>query len=267
MKYEDWVRNVYEKGNEALVGCFNNRHLDAWSEDQITTRLLEKLESLGRDLSWEGMKHRAKWEGYKLKGKLETKNGDIAFIVRIWLTQDKYVDGVAFYEAKRQFYNDSLNPKGFISVKKEQLNRLALSKCTSMLLYDVDYHEKRAYISDVPIEFVRELADETFIKTSGRYLHHLGRFWAQSLGDNLLGRNLNFDSNAVKAVRDSFNTAHSPLVIVNSAVSLNPNIEPKLNTDILRSAPAHEHWLSDIPVEQNKKVEPPSRDDDFGPSM
>lgn len=170
MNYQDWLQKANNQINNALATCFNNHHLGGWSENHITTQVMESIECLGLELDWADKPQKVRWEGFKLKSKSETSFGDIAVIVKVWITGDRYVEGVAFYEAKRQFFDDAWKAKGFSTIKQEQLCRISsITHASNVLLYDVDKEERRAYASSVPTVFVNELASAKLAASSGEF--------------------------------------------------------------------------------------------------
>src|SRR3990167_6095523 len=123
MKHSEWIREAYLNTSQALADCYNTTHIDGWNENYITTRVLESLEKIGLEIDWADKPQKVRWEGFKLRGNPEYEFGDIAVVVRIWVTNERYVDGIAFYEAKRQFFHDNNHPIGFSSLKIGQLSK------------------------------------------------------------------------------------------------------------------------------------------------
>jgi len=262
MKYLDWLNEANNKINNALVTCFNNYHLDGWSENHITTQVMESIESLGLEIDWEDKPQKVKWEGFKLKGKSETSFGDIAVIVKVWVTSDRFVEGVAFYEAKRQFFDDKWKPKGFSSIKQEQLSRIhSKTHASNVLLYDVDSEEQRAYASSVPTVFVDELAKAKLASNLGRILRHYGDLWVKALGSNLLGMHLDFQRESVDEVKKLASETDRPFVILNAAVAKTQILEPKLDNSFIDNR-LYDKWIK--PDEPKPTVKPKPRND--GPS-
>ncbi len=50
--------------------------------------------------------------------------GDIAILVKVWLTSEISVEGVAFYEEKKQYFNANGEIEGFKAIDKKQLSRI-----------------------------------------------------------------------------------------------------------------------------------------------
>ncbi len=262
MKFYDWLNQANRNIDNTLVSCINNSHIDAWSENHITTQVLESLETLGLDLDWEDKPQKVKWEGFKLKGKVETAFGDIALIVKVWITSDRYIEGVAFYEAKRQFFDEKLKVIGFTSIKQDQLSRInSNTYASNVLLYDVDIEEGRARATSVPIAFVDELAKAKLASSSGRLLHQYGDLWVKAIGNNFLGMNLDFQKESVDKVRESMNTEDRPFVILNAAVAMTSLLEPKLDDSFINKAD-YEKWIK--PDEPKPEIKNKPRDN--GPS-
>jgi len=99
-----------------------------WNEDFITMDILRKLRQEYEDieitkdkvaktstkLSWDIFKHTK-------KGNIEQKFGDIGILVQIMYPNGKYIEGVAFIEAKRIYYPE----EKFTALKAEQLKTLS----------------------------------------------------------------------------------------------------------------------------------------------
>jgi hypothetical protein len=262
MKYLDWMNKANSNINNALIDCFNNHHIDGWSENHITTQVLESIENLGLEFDWEDKPQKVKWEGFKLKGKSETSFGDIAVIVKVWITSDRFIEGVAFYEAKRQFFDSKWKAKGFASIKQDQLSRIsAKTHASNVLLYDVDLEEKRAHATSVPTPFVHELAKANLASNSGRILHHYGDFWVKALGSNLLGMHLDFQKESVDSIKRLASDTDKPFVILNVAVAKTQILEPKLDNSFINTD-VYEKWIK--PEEPEIKPEPRNDGPSFG---
>ncbi|MBY5929287.1 hypothetical protein KUV86_09230 [Halomonas sp. DP8Y7-3] len=242
MKHSEWIKNAYMKSSVALAQCYNTTHIDGWNENYITTKILEAIESIGLEIDWSDKPQKVKWEGFKLRGSSENKFGDIVVIVRVWVTSDRYVDGVAFYEAKRQFFREGDFPIGFSSLKTEQLSRIRENTYASnILLYDVDVKKKTAFASSVSMPIVKELAEAKLANTYGRDWHCYGEPWVVSLGDNFLGLHLDFREKVVAEVKASADTYRKPAFILNASVGLSSTLEPHLDNSFVNNN--YEHWI------------------------
>lgn len=260
MKFHNWLHQCNEDINQAIAICFNNRHIGGWQENHITTQVLEAVEKIGKEFDWEEYPQRVRWEAYKLNGNLEHAFGDIALFARVWLSEDRFLDGVAFYEAKRQYYKETGEPAGFSSVKKEQLSRLSSSTHASQVLfYDADAEKSQVCVTSVPTVFVKELAEVDLVATSGRLIHRYGNSWIISLGNNFRGFGLDFRPESIAAVKSAAESHDAPSVILNIGVGMTHLIEPKLDT-YCASLNQYEAWL--VPnVEESPSQSPNSRSD------
>ncbi|EJN6960581.1 hypothetical protein ACPV30_04105 [Photobacterium damselae] len=243
MKHAEWIREAYLNTSQALAECYNTSHIDGWNENYITTSLLKSLEKIGLEIDWTDKYQKVKWEGFKLRGNPEFEFGDIAVVVRIWVTSERYVDGIAFYEAKRQFFRDNNSPIGFSSLKIDQLSRIhEYTHASNVLLYDVDISEETALASSVAMPFVKELAEANLASSSGRILHHYGEPWVTSLANNLLGLHLDFREDVVESIKNSTDTYRKPKFILNASVALSKVLEPKLDNSFVNKND-YEHWI------------------------
>ncbi len=263
MKYTDWLNEAHNKTNDALKNCINNYHLDGWSENHITTQAMKSLESIGLEIDWADKPQKVKWEGFKLKGKLETSFGDIAVIAKVWITSDRFIEGVAFYEAKRQFFDDEWNAKGFASIKQDQLSRISLkTHASNVLLYDIDLESEKACATSVPTIFVSELAEANLASSSGRLLHYYGDLWVKAIGRNLLGMDLDFRKESVESIKKLASENNKPFVMLNVAVAKTRNLELKLDDSFI-DMNAYEKWIR--PKELEADIEKKPRNN--GPSF
>lgn len=261
MKFNDWLQEAFEKTNEALINCFNNSSIDGWSENHITTQVLEALKNIGCEFDWDDKPQKIKWEGLKLKGKQESSFGDIAILVKVWLTSEISVEGVAFYEAKKQYFNAKGEFEGFKAIDKKQLLRIS-SKTTScqVLLYDVEILKNQASLSCLPIVFVEKLKEEISSRYLGRIVTYYGKTWVVALGDNLLGMNLDFRPKAVDAIKNAVNSNQIPYVL-NASVAMLNVFEPKLS-DSFSQLDSYELFT---PV--NQDIKPQSKPRNDGPKF
>lgn len=261
MKHSEWIRSAYIKSCEAIAKCYNSSHIDGWSENHITTSVLESIESLGLELNWSDKPQKIKWEGFKLKGIPENKCGDIAVVVRVWVTSTRFVDGISFYEAKRQYYREDNKPIGFSSLKVEQLSRIhEHTYASSILLYDVDLEDEIALASSVSMPFVKELAEAKLADSSGRMLHHFGEPWVVSLANNLLGLHLDFRADVVKDIKASTTSYRKPTFIINASVALSHITNLTLDNSFIKKN-EYEHLIKDNVSEPNIKKNP--REDNY----
>jgi hypothetical protein len=256
MKHRKWIECAYLATSKTLQLCYNQLNIDGWSENYITTRLLESIGNLGLEIDWEDKPQRVKWEGFKLKGKAENQYGDIALLVRVWLTGDRYIDGVAFYEAKRQYFNENNVPVGFTSIKQEQLSRIqSKTHASSILLYDIDRTKETAVATAVPTIFVEQLEKSNLARSSCRLLHHYGEPWVKSLSNNFIGLSLDFRQGAVDSIRDMVKSTIKPSFILNASVGMTQLLEPKLD-DSFKESEFYENWIK-IEVPTTKADETP----------
>ena len=230
MDHSTWLQKVNAAVNSAVAACFCNSQIGGWNENHITTQVLDALQQVGTELAWTDQAQKIRWEGYKLTGVQETNFGDIALIVRVWLTSQEYIDGVAYYEAKRQFFNDKGAPVGFTSIDAAQLSRIGASTHAShLLLYDVDQPKGQVSITAVPTRFAEELAKGVLARASGRVMHRYGQQWIMALGNNFRGFGLDFSTAAVNAIRSMSKSVHAPFALLNVAIGMMNVPEPQLD--------------------------------------
>lgn len=227
--FNAWIQKANKSINHSIADCFNTAQRGGWQENHITTQILNSLMALGIELDWEQYAQRTKWEAYKLAGSMEYSNGDIGLIVNIKLSGDTFIKGVAFYEAKKQYF-DEKGPIGFKAIKSDQLDRIRLkTHASSVLFYDVEVDKQQACATSVPTVFVKELAKKGLLEHSCRVVLNYGNFWILSLGDNLRGFSLDYQEESVKALEDYVRTAYAPSVLLNVGVDMINILEPELD--------------------------------------
>lgn len=225
-----WLQKANAAVNSAVADCFYNSQIGGWNENHITTQVLDALQKIGTELAWTDQAQNIRWEGYKFTGIQETNFGDIALIVRVWLTSQEYIDGVAYYEAKRQFFNNKGTAVGFKSIDAAQLSRIGTSTHAShLLLYDVGQPKGHVNITAVPTRFAEELAKGVLARASGRIMHRYGLQWIRTLGNNFRGFGLDFSPAAVSAIRSMSKSAQAPFALLNIAIGMMNIPEPQLD--------------------------------------
>lgn len=264
VKHNEWFNILRTNVDQEILDALKAKKHGGWSENYISTRVLTAIERSGTELHWEDLRQKVVWEGLKLSGSLETTFGDIAVFVRVWLTSDRYVDGVAFYEAKRQYFNDKGEPAGFSSLNLEQLSRIhQATHASNVLLYDADIASQRGCASSLPTRFAEEMAAAKLASSTGRILHHYGKHWLNFLADNLKGFGLDFSPQAVQQIKNlATDTATAPFAIMNASAGLvgqDPALDP-----YFAHLPHYERlWGQEIEREMDDDTSP-SRD---GPSI
>lgn len=105
------------------------------------------------------------------------------------------MDGVAFHEAKRQYFDDDDKPRGFMALEREQIDRISTSSATArVLLYDWDRANDRGIAGSVPARLA--LAAVEAGVHGGRLLLQLARPWIQDLSNALRGFDLDHRAKA-----------------------------------------------------------------------
>lgn len=227
----------------AIASCYNEHNTDGWNENIITNRVLGALEKLGLELNWTDKAQKVKWEGYKLRGKAETLYGDIALIVKIQLTENTFIEGVAFYEAKRQYFQNKETPTGFKSIKRGQLSTIGKSThAANILLYDVHSSTGKGFASSVPIEFITSLLAQGGSLAFDRTLHKYGHLWIRSIANNFIGLNLDYRDTAVSNIKKSVKSLRRPAFVLNVAIAMAELSEPQLDSSFMTSTD-YDHFI------------------------
>jgi len=231
LTFKDWREHANYVIDRALVKCMSNEGIGFWQENVITAELLYSLQEIGTDIMWSDKSLRTTWKALKLNVPAETNFGDIAVNVRIWVDKDNFIDGVAFYEAKRQHFKNGI-PDGFNSIKKGQLGRIAQNTgACNALLYDyvLADNEPRGIAASLPAPILELLADDAKSSRTSRKIYKRTRHWATAFGDNLIGIGLDFSGNAVSTMAALVASKTPPNYIVNVGVSFLDKLVPKLS--------------------------------------
>ncbi len=217
----EWHDNATQNLNSCLTACIENAQHATWREDYITSQLLIGLSGIGTEITWTDLNRKVTWSGYKLSGKSETTYGDIALFVRTWLTATKYIDGVAYYEAKKQYFGPFGDSIGFNSITEKQLSRLSsLTNASSILLYDVTPTEGRAHATSLPTKIVNELIKNKINTNSGNILHQFGTSWINQLSLNLRGMWLDYSTDAIQNLKATLDSQNAPFAVISAKISL-----------------------------------------------
>ncbi len=227
--FRDWQFDANAVVSKEIFDAYRNAGKGSWSENYISTRLLMALEGLGTNLQWQEHGQRVTWKGYKFSGTPEQTHGDIAVFVQVRLNEADLIDGVAYYEAKRQYFDSNGNKRGFQALKLGQLGAILQSThAAHVLFYDVD-PKPLAGATAVPAAFVEKLLAgrkaANITAPLGGELHKFGRNWVVPLGNNLRGFDLDFNPNGVAAVKKF--ASGFPGAVINAGVSMLPDFEPE----------------------------------------
>ncbi|MHA4868693.1 hypothetical protein ACXZ1M_13435 [Duganella sp. PWIR1] len=248
MKYSEWLSNCEQVVAAVLPECFEDGAISGWQEDYITTRLLSVLKRTGTELSWDDAGQKTTWQAFKLRGLSERKFGDIALLVRVYLGPADFLEGVAFYEAKRGYYGPHGHPQGFLALRPAQLSAIhQTTHAGHVLFYEVQSNPTKGYegiATAVPTAFVNKLRQDDAVRHAAR-LRSLGRPWIENLGANMRGFNLDFSPDAVNAIKRAADSLRPPSVVLQVAISTVPSMNPKL--DWYQPSPTKYAAWSDMP--------------------
>lgn len=208
----EWLGDVNSRIQAVMLQCFNNINIGGWQENHITTQVIEAISTAGTDLSWSNCPQRAQWQAFKLSGSYETEHGDIAILVKVWLTSSRYVEGVAFYEAKKQYFKNG-KVAGFRALKVDQLSKINRNTSASqVILYDSGGGQNPC-VTAIPTSFAHAFADAGVDGISGNMLHQYGRPWVIALGNNFRGFELDYSTRAVETIKQLAQQNKLPFVI------------------------------------------------------
>jgi hypothetical protein len=202
MAFHDWANRKQDEIDQAVLACFRNAANGGWQENTISATVLEALGD-AQECAWEDRTQRVSWQTCKLAGKTETERGDIAIRVRVHLSPKTWFDGVAFYEAKRAFYDDAGNYV-FASIDAAQLDRMHAFSFgeSNVLLYQIltGAQQPQAHCGDaqvIPLSFLRALKKSNLVPHHS--LRHLGEPFMEILMRHLMGFHLDTRDEALQA--------------------------------------------------------------------
>lgn len=160
MTYEIKLENEI---NNSINSCFPN----TWEEDLISHELLKCLDSFFNSNTFTdnlNRETRIRFKAYKLKGKTETKYGDIAFLTSVRFDNGIEFKGIANFEAKKRLKDDFRYQK---ESRKGQYKTISEKKPYSqLLLYDyepISEHIKPIFKIDEWNRFYRDTLNRQLI--------------------------------------------------------------------------------------------------------
>lgn len=230
IEFSEWNNLAFEEIHNAVRHCKKTSEKGNWQENNITGKILENLPLYGQEVHWSDLNRITKWDAYKLNGKAETDNGDIAIFVTVHLNANESIEGAAYYEAKRQFHNDEGKAIGFKSLGSEQVIRIGNStQCSNVLLYDIDHEDDYTWASVAPTAFYPPiLKQKSGLSMDMRELHNLGRDLSTVLSYNLLGYELDFRPRLVTALKEWIEKHNIPGTVISASTSVRKDIAPLL---------------------------------------
>ena len=219
---------------------------DLWDEDNISSNVIISIRNYFRknpSINSYPEKIHIECQLFKLKGNNENRFGDIAFLVKIDLFQNSFIEGVAFLEAKKRYLDSDL----FKAVKSDQLSRIVNNAPRSkLLLYNFDSinFQQNVFNQDlifddvnavtIPINFAANF------KTISMGLFQTGvPLHKQILNRYILGQDLEFDNNTISNSKGFGDLNKLPFMIVSLKVST------KKNTGI-KALPVNPEYFTEV---------------------
>lgn len=220
----------------AIASC----HPRGWNEDHITYTWLHQLRAAAPKISFSKCpKISVVWDAYKMDGRLEKDNGDVAFLVKVTFQNGNTLSGVAFLEAKRIY-----NSGSYDALKWAQLKHMTdHSSHHNLLLYDFQEEEilqplswgccwdgpRDCFGSSRAIGIVVPTFHALEYKVKDRSLATIGyRLSEQIFLRYFRGLDLNFDQNLVNNVKNGVTEGIQYLAIAHVVLSEETNVELSL---------------------------------------
>lgn len=129
-----WYNDTKEKLDEIVLTSFNNYQGHGWDENAITASIIRCLsESPPKEVNLPWNVLLTDWAIYKYSGSLEQSFGDVAVICRRHFSTNQYIEGAAFYEAKRFYFDHNC----YKTLKPSRLKAFeTYSHAHKILMYD-----------------------------------------------------------------------------------------------------------------------------------
>lgn len=246
----DWINDANSLIESILYGCKENKDKGCCNENYITADILRSIVKSHRKINWLDKKKYTLWDCYKLNGNKETSYGDIAVIVRIYISDDDYIEGVAFYEAKTQILKNGIMT--FSSIDDEQIKRVSeKTSASNFVFYSLGNNEEYPSANYMPTALLSSLLSKESgeSKVTKRDVYKYGKSWVYGLADNFIGFGLDFDYHNVNLIKNSFNflNEESPSIVIDLRVT-----DKIIEVDKL---PIHSDYISLFSLNSFNKLE------------
>ncbi|MBX8543573.1 hypothetical protein K5D53_02885 [Pseudomonas cichorii] len=198
----EWLSHASQAIDSVLKECHKHQLKATWNENFITSRILQSLQLYSEPTRWVDEGRISQCDMFKLTGHAETNYGDIAVFVRTWFSSKEFVDGVCFYEAKRQYFEMDV-PSGFSAFSSAQMKKIvdSTSSCHAVL-YDIEPGPQETWATTLPIAHLLAFTSHTRGSNGGRGLHYHGIPFVYPLLSNILGQNLDHRKRLVDAIKE-----------------------------------------------------------------
>jgi hypothetical protein len=221
--YGRWCSSFYDAIEQAIKECISNNH---WDENHISYSWIQEARKCSASLSLRNFPRPVAiaWNAFKSRGALETKFGDIAFLVDQTFENGKKLSGVAFLEAKRN-YDSSFDKLDPVQLKTQIANTSShrlllydteqsvtptlflaafpyLHRCHHRFLYEcycdhLHYPHTHSHATVIPTQHALAFGCKS------RSLHKLSvPLWHQITGRYFLGQDLDYNQETVTKVRN-----------------------------------------------------------------
>jgi hypothetical protein len=131
LTWSDLARSLEEVVATQIASCTK----DLWDENHITYNLVRAIRNVLSGSSITGDREKASIEAavYKARGKVETRFGDLALLLKFTFRDGTELQGVAFYECKKREWDTHK----LAAIQKKQLTRIHTNLWNArLLIYD-----------------------------------------------------------------------------------------------------------------------------------
>ncbi len=228
----DWHKAVNRTISNALIKCYPRDWKD---EDYLTRSILSALRvehsNVVIDKDINGKHSKCCWDIYKNTKEhgLEQKHGDIGILVQLLFDHGKVLEGVAFLEAKRIYFDPHDGSKSrFSALNKSQLKRYCSnSSFHRTVFYDCLTTEEGL----VAISLVLPTRHLLTIDKDNRDIYPYCEYLSYCLTNRYLrGYELDFNPDLVKTAKGFLDINGGVKYLIVTQTTLNHNLElnPKL---------------------------------------
>ena len=229
----DWHKAVNRTISNALIKCYPRDWKD---EDHLTRSILLALRDehsnviIEKDTSGKNLK--CHWDVYKNTKEhgLEQKHGDIGLLVQLLFDYEKVLEGVAFLEAKRIYFDQNDDSKSKFSA----LNKLQLERyCGNSSFHRTVFYDcLRRGEELVAISLTLPTRHLLTIDKNNRDIYQYCEYLSYCLTHRYLrGYELDFDPDLVKTAKGFLDVNGGVKYLIVAQTTLNHNLE--LNPNLI----------------------------------
>ncbi len=228
MDFNEWANSLYSIASDSIQECFEDHAEGRWKEDFITAEILKRIKKIPpKSFEYQGDFKNVAWDAYKYNGNLETVSGDIALIIKLEFSNGKYLEGVAYIEAKRIYHSKNLKNCNYKSIKWDRLTEYSsYSHAHYVMLYDIMPDSPVTYLCKaIPTEHLLT------ISSNKRDIYPFCEYFHQLLAYRLsMGYGLDFNQDKVNEAKGFSESSRRFKYLMTGSFkhSIEPNLVPEV---------------------------------------